>query len=194
MLFFAFFFPPLLLMITFFLTTKLQDRYKVSVFKVALFPPRYRKALIVALVFGFTQGIILVFFNRYICHNAETEAAKSVCEEDAYDPSEGILWLLLLNFFTIGPAIFFLYKLERINLFPTLFVSMGLNNKKMVAYGRVKLIIYGTIAAIATLIAIQVFTRISRGGPLINWRFYVIQGLTLFYTIFIQAATLGPVL
>jgi len=54
--------------------------------------------------------------------------------------------------------------------------------------------IFGTIATIATLILIQIFSRFSSEGSHYNWQFFVVQGLLLFYTIIVKSATLGPVL
>ena len=72
-------------------------------------------ALTVGIIVGFTQGIILIFFETFVCNiMASDENAKLLCQENSYDPEKGFVALLFLNIVTIGPTLFFLFRLERI--------------------------------------------------------------------------------
>ncbi|MDR3548627.1 MAG: hypothetical protein P4M11_10260 [Candidatus Pacebacteria bacterium] len=86
----------------------------MPIYKIALFPPRYRIALILGILVAFSQGIIDVFFSRYVCDIASNEATKMYCERQQYDPNQGFLAMLLLNIFTTAPTYLFLIRLERI--------------------------------------------------------------------------------
>ncbi len=80
-----------------------------------LFPARYRQALFVGLVIGFVQGIITYFFDEFVCSMSSGGSITDLyCQQQTFDPSKGFLALMFLYLLAVGPAIFFLVRLERI--------------------------------------------------------------------------------
>ncbi len=149
------------------------DRYTVPIYKLILFPPRYRKALIAGLVIGFMQGVIIYFFETFVCsRSSKGDSSDLYCQEQKYDPSKGLLALAFIYLLVIGPVIFFLDRLE--------------------PYGRVRLFIFGTAATLLILLVILGFSFVSGSDLVYNWSTYVITGLILFYSIVVFSATLGP--
>jgi len=136
------------------------------------FPRQYRIPLIVGIVVGFSQGVISIFFERFICNLTEDESTRLYCQEKIYNPDHMMMSMFLLNIFTIGPTALFICKLEK--------------------FGRRKLFIFGFIATLLTLIIIQGFARWQSKSEYFEINTMVIQGLLLFYTIIVYSATLGP--
>ncbi len=96
---------------------ELTDKYTVSIFRMATFPPLYRNALLVGIVIGFSQGVITVFFQNFLCDLATNETTRSYCQKQMYDVSGGLLSMLLLYIVAVGPVLFYLYRLERTSAF-----------------------------------------------------------------------------
>jgi len=138
------------------------------------FPRRYRMSLIIGIAVGFSQGIITVFFETFVCALADKGTARLYCREQLYDPSTGFLALTFLNILSIGPTLLFLFKFEK--------------------FGRAKILLYGTIATIIMLVLTQVFSRGISQKDYFDWYVYVVQVIIILYVIFIYSASLGPVL
>eukprot|EP00826_Nyctotherus_ovalis_P059700 TRINITY_DN8329_c0_g1_i3.p1 TRINITY_DN8329_c0_g1~~TRINITY_DN8329_c0_g1_i3.p1 ORF type:complete len:130 (-),score=44.09 TRINITY_DN8329_c0_g1_i3:47-436(-) len=55
---------------------QLTDKYKTSIFKLILFPVYYRNALIIGIVVGISQGIVIAFFEGFLCQLVNAEAVS----------------------------------------------------------------------------------------------------------------------
>ena len=91
---------------------QLTDKYKISIFKLLLFPINYRKALIIGITIGISQGIMNVFFEGILCKLVDDELTYTYCLQELHDVEGDFSYLIFLYALTILPTLAFIYCFE----------------------------------------------------------------------------------
>ena len=92
--------------------TQLTDKYKISIFKLLLFPINYRNALIIGITIGISQGIMNVFFEGILCQLVDNELTYTYCQQELHDVKGDFSYLTSLYALTIAPTLAFIYYFE----------------------------------------------------------------------------------
>eukprot|EP00826_Nyctotherus_ovalis_P011585 TRINITY_DN13014_c0_g1_i4.p2 TRINITY_DN13014_c0_g1~~TRINITY_DN13014_c0_g1_i4.p2 ORF type:complete len:119 (-),score=13.22 TRINITY_DN13014_c0_g1_i4:548-904(-) len=92
---------------------QLTDKCKISFFKLFLFPANYRKALIIGILIGMSQGIINAFFEGFLCELV----GPDYYQEEIYSLEGEYSYSIFLYALSLIPTIGFIRYYERIFYF-----------------------------------------------------------------------------